>query len=152
MLKGLIERNVNREKNKKKRWKDSEDALTSLEPSTRVRYILVFISTASYISEFLWYKNPGGPDAPTTGPWEVGHVISYDDCDTFFEETYLTVDGVEYNVFFTTAYFHNKLAVHWNREGLWDNSTQVGTCGKIVEYLEENANQKRVSGVTTIVE
>ena len=83
------------------------------------------ISLANTFSEFLWFKNPGGEDAPYQGPWEVGHMISENDCDTYMDETVLTVEGVEYDVIFTTGYFMNKLSVYWNAEGMWDNATEV---------------------------
>ena len=81
--------------------------------------------TANTFSQFLWFKNPGGDDAPYQGPWEVGHLISENDCDTFMGDTMLTVDGTDYDVIFTTGYFMDKLSVYWNAEGMWDNSTEV---------------------------
>lgn len=75
-------------------------------------------------SEFVWFVNPGG-STPEPAPWQVGLVISENDCDTFLISTSLEVDGEEFDVIFTTGYFMNTLSVYWTSEFVWDNPDQV---------------------------
>ena len=75
----------------------------------------------------LWYKNPGGDDAMYTGPWEVGLIISEDECDTALRMVQLDVEGTAYDVIYTTGYFSNTFNVYWTDDvnGLWNDSSMV---------------------------
>lgn len=75
----------------------------------------------------MWFKNPGGED-PEPSPWELGLLISENDCDTFFIETTLSVEDQLFDVIFTTGYFMNTLSVYWTAEFTWDNSSMVSIC------------------------
>ena len=68
-------------------------------------------------------ENPGGENAIVTSPWQIGAIISENDCDTFTQPATLTADDQTYDVIFTVGYFMNKFSVYWSvqEEGLWDD-------------------------------
>ena len=91
-----------------------------------------FIFSANAWSQFLWYKNPGGDDAMYSGPWELGLIISEDECDTALRMTQLNVDGNTYDVIYTTGYFSNTFNAYWtdDADGLWTDPSTVSTCSR----------------------
>ena len=94
-----------------------------------LRASLTFASllTAGADSQFLWFKNPGGDEAFLEGPWQVGLILSENECDTALEFTTLQADGRTYDVVYTTGYFSNTFNVYWTEDpqGLWNDSQQV---------------------------
>ena len=63
----------------------------------------------------------------TTAPWEVGMIISENECDTALRLTTLKVQERSYDVIYTTGYFQNAFNVYWTEDlsGLWNDSNAV---------------------------
>ena len=62
-----------------------------------------------------------------SGPWELGLIISEDECDTALRMTQLNVDGNTYDVIYTTGYFSNTFNAYWtdDADGLWTDPSTV---------------------------
>ena len=79
----------------------------------------------TYYSHFLWLENPGGDDAIVTSPWQIGAILSEDDCDTFTRSATLTAEGQTYDTIYTVGYFMNKFSVYWSESGLWSDPAEA---------------------------
>ena len=99
----------------------------SLKKHLRTSLMFSSFLTAGADSQFLWFKNPGGDEAFLEGPWQVGLILSENECDTALEFTTLQADGRTYDVVYTTGYFSNTFNVYWTEDpqGLWNDSQQV---------------------------
>lgn len=101
-------------------------------------FTIVCSAAADAWSQFLWYKNPGGDDAMEAGPWEIGAIMSEDECDTGLRLVTLTADGRDYDAIYTSGYFSNTFNVYWTEDpnGLWTDTSMVSIKRKYMFNFE----------------